>query len=64
MALDPALIRALETAVEDAGQPKAVAQRLQAWLTALGQGDASDDSSGQFYSNVLAELTVSDGNEG
>lgn len=64
MALDPALITALDAAVAEAGQSKAVAQRLQAWLTALGDGDTSEDSSLQFYANVLSALTVGLADEG
>lgn len=64
MALDPALITALEAAVADAGQSKAVTQRLQAWLTALGDGDTSEDSSLQFYTTVLNALSVEASDEG
>ena len=56
--LDSALIEALQKAVDEAGQPKPVADRLTAWLKSLSDGEASEDLNLQFYENVLAELKV------
>ena len=58
MALDSALIEALQKAVDEAGQPKPVSDRLTAWLKSLSDGEASEDLNLQFYENVLAELQV------
>ncbi len=58
MALDSALIEALQKAVNEVGQPKSVADRLIAWLKSLSDGEASEDLNLQFYENVLAELQV------
>lgn len=58
MALDSALIEALQKAVDEAGQPKPVADRLAAWLKSLSEGEASEDLNLQFYENALAELRV------
>lgn len=59
MALDPALVEALETAVAEAGQPASVAHRLNAWLKALSEGEASEDLQMQFYENTRGELQIS-----
>lgn len=58
MALDTALIEALQKAVEEEKQPKPVARRLVAWLKSLSDGEASGDLNLQFYENVLNELQV------
>ena len=61
MALDRALEEALQTAVSEAGQPKAVAQRLIAWLKALSEGEGSEDQNLRFYENVTSAINVNVG---
>jgi hypothetical protein len=56
MALDAALESAIKQAVEEQGQPQAVAQRLLAWIEALGQGNAAPESQDGFYSRLFAEV--------
>lgn len=58
MALDPALEVALQIAVDEAGQPKAVAQRLTAWLKILDDGEGSEDQNLRFYENVIEAITL------
>jgi hypothetical protein len=58
MAIDPALEAALQTAVEELGQPRPVAQRLVAWLRSLSEGEVSEDRDLQFYESILQELKI------
>jgi hypothetical protein len=54
--LDDALTDAIAAAVADAGQPPAVAARLNAWLKRLAEGDVGRDENTQFLVNVRKEL--------
>ena len=56
MALDAALESAIKQAVEERGQPEAVAQRLLAWLEALGQGDVAAEQQDGFYGRMIAAV--------
>ncbi|MCG3775338.1 MAG: hypothetical protein JW395_2170 [Nitrospira sp.] len=56
--LDKTLVAAITEVVVEAGQPKAVAQRLVAWLTRWGEAEPSVDENTQFLSNVQEALVV------
>lgn len=56
MALDRALEAALERAAEEFGQPRSVAQRLQAWLSALADGDDSEETKARRFDELLETL--------
>ena len=52
MTLDSALAAALREAVEESGQARALSLRLEAWLQALTEGDASNEDQAQRYEDV------------
>jgi hypothetical protein len=52
LALDKALKEALAEAAQALGQPSAVAGRLDAWLTALSEGDVSEERQAQHFADV------------
>lgn len=56
--LDKALIEALEAVVAEAGQPKAVAQRLTAWLTQASESELGRDDHTQLFNNVREALVL------
>lgn len=56
MGIDPALEEAVQSAVDELGQPRPVANRVIAWLRALSEGETSEDRDLQFYENILDEL--------
>ncbi len=56
MAIDRALEEGLRIAVEEEGQPSAVAQRLIAWIEALSGGGVGEENSNRFYENVRDAL--------
>jgi hypothetical protein len=58
MAIDPALLEALQAAVNELGQPKPVAQRLAAWLKSLSDGEETEHLDNRFYENLIDELRV------
>ena len=58
MALDPALESAVLEATEKAGQPRAVGQRLVAWLLALSEGESSEEQDLSFYENVMSAVAL------
>lgn len=58
MPLDPAVVRALRQAVKEESQPPAVAEQLQAWLLAVGEGDASVDAQMQIYDVLRQQLNL------
>lgn len=57
MALDTALEDAIKQAVAEAKQPSAVADRLIAWLEALGEGDVSPEQKDAFYTRLMSAVT-------
>jgi hypothetical protein len=59
--LDQALIDAIAEVAADAGQPKAVAQRLTAWLTRLSETNPGLDENTQFLTSVHSALVLEDG---
>lgn len=61
MALDPALVAALAQAVEEAGQPRAVGLRLQAWLEALSVGEDAPEAQAQRYEAVRDAIDLGRG---
>lgn len=56
--LDKALIEALEAVVLEQGQPKAVAQRLIAWLNQASEAELGRDDHTQMFNNVREALVV------
>ena len=58
MALDPALETALYEATAEIGQPRAVAQRLVAWIKAQSTGESSEEQDLSFYNNVMSAITL------
>lgn len=60
MPLDTAVVKALRQAVQEEGQPQIVAEQLQAWLLAVGEGDASVDAQMQIYDVLRQQLTLSE----
>lgn len=56
--VDKALLEALDEVVEEAGQPQAVARRVKAWLTRMGEGEISWDEKELFLKNVCNELVT------
>ena len=57
------MVRALRQAVEEEGQPAVVAEQLQAWLLAVGEGDASLDAQMQIYDVLRQQLALGDDDE-
>lgn len=62
MALDPALEGAIRQAIREQGQKPALAERMIAWLEALGQGELSPADADAFYARTIG--AVSAGEEG
>ncbi|WP_018099623.1 CxC ATPase DNA modification system associated small protein [Sinorhizobium meliloti] len=60
MAIDARIIRAINEAVEEAGQPETLARRLIAWFEAVTSGneDINDQSTTARHLEVLFEGTV------
>lgn len=56
MPIDPAVSKALKRAVEEAGQPTAIAPRLEAWLNKLSEGDDSEDVKKRNYDAVFSQI--------
>jgi hypothetical protein len=63
MGLDPALEDAIRQAVREQGQKPALAERLIAWLVALGQGDLSVNDADAFYARLIAAVSVEGTND-
>jgi hypothetical protein len=60
MALDPALTKAIEDTVAKLGQPRAVGQRLTAWLVSLSDGENTEDLNNRFYDDLVEAVTLED----
>ena len=56
MALDSALEGAIKQAVAEGKQPPAVAERIIAWLEALGEGDVSPEQKDAFYARLIGAM--------
>lgn len=65
MTIDARITQAIEEAVEDAGQPEALARRLIAWFEAIASGneDINDTSATGRHLDVLYQGTVVDATE-
>lgn len=63
MTLDPRITRAINEAVQEAGQPDTLARRLIAWFEAVTSGneDINDDATAARHLEVLFEGTVVEG---
>ena len=66
MPLDARIAQAINEAVVEAGQPKALARRLVAWLEAVNSGneDIDDQKTAARHLEVLFEGTVVQGDYG
>lgn len=60
MALDAALEKAIREAVREQGQKPALAERMIAWLEALGQGALSPADADAFYARTIGVVSVGD----
>ena len=56
MAIDAALVGAIRQAVREQGQKPALAERMIAWLEALGQGKLSPADADAFYARTIAAV--------
>lgn len=56
MALDTALEGAIKQAVAEGKQPAAVAERMIAWLEALGNGDVSPEQKDAYYARLMGAM--------
>jgi hypothetical protein len=56
MALDPALESAIKQAVAEGKQSSAVAERMIAWIEALGDGDVSPEQKDAFYARLMGAV--------
>lgn len=58
MALDAALEEAVRQAVKEQGQKPALAERMIAWLEALGEGDLAIEDQDGFYSRLMSGVAL------
>ena len=60
MSLDARIAQAIDEAVEEASQPKALARRLTAWFQAVTSGteDINDKATADRHLELLFERTV------
>ena len=58
MALDAALEEAIRQAVREQDQKPALAERMIAWLEALGQGDLSTADADAFYARTIGAVAA------
>ncbi len=56
MILDQELIRAVDEAVEEAGQPVAVASRIKAWLEGMSKGDNTPSDVDDYLKMTLSSI--------
>lgn len=56
MVLDQELIRAVEEAVHQAGQPPTVASRIIKWLEGMSKGDISNADMDEFLRTTLSSI--------
>jgi hypothetical protein len=58
MPLDEILTKAVSSAVEQFGQPHAVASRLVAWLEAMSTTDVSAEEESRFLENARNAVQI------
>ena len=65
MGLDPKILEALRTAVQESGQPPSIALKLAAWMVAVTSGNESfnDEQAVGRHLSLLFEETVVDAQE-
>jgi hypothetical protein len=56
--LDREVIKAIQEAVREAGQPDKVAKRIEAWLNAMSTSELSATDKQGYLENVRAAITV------
>lgn len=56
--LDHEVIKAIQEAVREAGQPDKVAKRIEAWLNAMSTSELSATDEQGYLENVRAAITV------
>lgn len=56
--LDGEVIKAIQEAVREAGQPDKVATRIEAWLNAMSKSELSAADEQEHLENVRAAITV------
>lgn len=56
--LDREVIKAIQEAVSEAGQPDRVAKRLEAWLNSMSASDLSADDEREFLTTVRDAIIV------
>ncbi|PSB22817.1 hypothetical protein C7B61_06100 [filamentous cyanobacterium CCP1] len=56
--LDHEVIKAVQEAVREAGQPDKVAKRIEAWLNAMSTSELSATDEQGYLENVRAAITV------
>lgn len=56
MALDAALECAIKQAVAEGKQPSTVAERIIAWIEALGDGEVSPEQRDAFYGRLMSAM--------
>ncbi|GAB4375195.1 hypothetical protein H6G89_33580 [Oscillatoria sp. FACHB-1407] len=56
--LDREVIKAIQEAVREAGQPDKVAKRIEAWLNAMSTSELSATDEQGYLENVRAAITV------
>lgn len=56
--LDREVIKAIQEAVREAGQPDKVAKRIEAWLNAMSTSELSPTDEQGYLENVRAAITV------
>jgi hypothetical protein len=56
--LDREVIKAIQEAVREAGQPDKVAKRIEAWLSAMSASELSSTDEQGYLENVRSAITV------
>ena len=64
MSLDQELVRAVEEAVKEAGQPPTVSKRIIAWLEAMSSGETTRADLDDFLKITLTSINSKYSSEG
>lgn len=64
MSLDQEMIRAVEEAVQEVGQPTTVAKRIIAWLEAMSSGETTRSDLDDFLKTTLTSISSKYTSEG
>lgn len=64
MSIDQELIRAVEEAVQEVGQPTTVAKRIIAWLEAMSSGETTQSDLDDFLKTTLTSISSKYSSEG